>query len=53
MKKNKATLFIGEVIYKKYKEFCKKQGWIVSRQVELFMKKQLQEHGEHILEEEK
>lgn len=48
MPKIKATLFVDEVIYQKYKEVCKKYGWIVSKQFENFMIKELEKEGEGI-----
>jgi hypothetical protein len=40
-KKVKLTLSINEDLLKKYKEYCKREGLIISRQVEKFMEKSL------------
>lgn len=37
------TLSVDEEIYNKYREFCKKKGWLMSRQFEIFMEDQLKE----------
>lgn len=37
--KIRITLFIENKIHNKYKEFCKKEGLVMSRQIEKFMKK--------------
>ncbi len=39
------TLRVNEELYDKYKEFCKNKGWIVSRQFEILMEKQISEDG--------
>ncbi|MCH7568796.1 MAG: hypothetical protein IIA87_05230 [Nanoarchaeota archaeon] len=48
MEKQKATLFVNQIVYQKYKELCKKAGWIVSKQFENFMIQELEKHGERI-----
>ena len=35
------TLSVNKEIYRKYREFCKKEGFIVSKRVEIFMKKEM------------
>jgi hypothetical protein len=35
------TLKVNSDLYDKYRNFCKKKGWIVSRQFELLMENQL------------
>lgn len=37
------TLRVNSEIYDKYREFCKKKGLLVSRQVEIMMEEQLKE----------
>jgi len=39
------TLRVNSELYDTYREFCKKQGLLVSRQVEIMMEKQLKEEG--------
>lgn len=41
MKPKNVTLHLNSDLYEKYKEFCKRKGWLVSRQVELMMEKQM------------
>lgn len=40
------TLKVNTELYDKYREFCKKEGWIVSRQFEKLMES-------HLLDREK
>ena len=35
------TLKVNSGLYDKYREFCKKKGWIVSRQFEIMMEEHL------------
>ena len=37
------TLRVDSKIYDKYREFCKKKGLLVSRQVEIMMEEQMRE----------
>ena len=37
------TLNVDEDLYDKYREFCKKKGWIISRQFEIMMEEQLKD----------
>ena len=37
------TLSVDESTYDKYREFCKKKGWLISRQVEIMMEGQMKE----------
>lgn len=37
------TLRVNSQLYDKYKEFCKKKGLLISRQVEIMMEEQLKE----------
>ncbi len=48
MEKQKATLFVDKIVYQKYKQVCKKNGWIVSKQFENFMINELEKQGERI-----
>jgi hypothetical protein len=38
------TLSVDEEIYNKYRDYCKKKGWLMSRQFEIFMEEQLKEN---------
>jgi len=40
--KKKVTLSIDEKIYNKFQSYCEERGLILSRQVEFFMKKELE-----------
>lgn len=44
METKNITLKVSSLIYEKYREYCKKKGWIVSKQVEIMMEKQLKEN---------
>ena len=37
------TLKVNSELYDTYRKFCKKKGWIVSRQFEIMMEEQLKE----------
>ena len=39
------TLLVNTELYDKYREYCKKKGLIVSRQVEIMMEEQLKKEG--------
>ena len=39
------TLKVNSDLYEKYRDFCKKKGWIVSRQFEIMMEGQLDSRG--------
>tara|TARA_Y100000310_G_C20283479_1_gene623683 strand:- start:2 stop:181 length:180 start_codon:yes stop_codon:yes gene_type:complete len=41
MKSKNITLKVNSELYTKYRELCKKEGWIVSRQFEKCMEEQL------------
>jgi hypothetical protein len=41
MKPINVTLHLNQELYEKYREFCKKNGLMVSRQIELFMEAQM------------
>jgi hypothetical protein len=40
------TLSVDEELYDNYRLFCKKKGWLVSRQFEIMMENQLKKHKE-------
>ena len=48
MEKQKITLYVDKVIYQKYKSLCNKNGWIISKQFQNFMVKELEKEGEQI-----
>ena len=39
------TLKVKAELYDKYREICKKEGWIVSRQFEKFIEEDLKKRG--------
>jgi antitoxin component of RelBE/YafQ-DinJ toxin-antitoxin module len=41
MQSKNITLRVKEDLYNKYREYCKKKGLLISRQVEIMMEKQL------------
>jgi len=43
MPSKNVTLSVDEDIYEKYKEFCKKKGWLISRQFEIMMEVHMEE----------
>jgi len=43
MPSKNVTLSVDEDLYEKYKKFCKKKGWLISRQFEIMMEEQLKE----------
>ena len=43
MESKNITLKVNSLIYDKYREYCKKKGLIVSRQVEIMMEEKLKE----------
>jgi len=38
------TLKVNSELYDKYRVFCKKKGWIVSRKFEIMMEEQLEDN---------
>ncbi|NQU78627.1 hypothetical protein HQ545_02560 [Candidatus Woesearchaeota archaeon] len=38
------TLKVNADLYDRYREFCKKKGWIASRQFEIMMEEQMGEN---------
>ena len=46
MKESKnITLKVNSKLYDEYRELCKKEGWIVSRQFENLMEEELKKRG--------
>jgi len=43
MPSKNVTLNVDEELYDRYREFCKNKGWIISRQFEIMMEKQMGE----------
>ncbi len=43
MQSKNITLRVNSELYDKYREFCKKKGLLMSRQVEIMMEEQLKE----------
>ena len=46
MQSKNITLRVNTALYEKYKEFCKKKGLLISRQVEIMMENNLKNGGE-------
>jgi hypothetical protein len=42
------TLRVNEELYKKYREFCKKKGLLISRQFEIFMENELKKNRDKV-----
>ncbi|MCD6528492.1 hypothetical protein J7K44_02540 [bacterium] len=44
MKNNnkRITLSVNSSIYEKYKKLCDKKGWVISKQIENFMRKEIE-----------
>ncbi len=45
MGQKNVTLSFNEKIYEDYKEYCKKKGLILSRNLEIFMEKTMKKEG--------
>jgi len=45
MKTKNITLKVNSELYDKYREICKKEGWIVSRQFEKCMELEISKRG--------
>ncbi len=43
MNSKNITLRVNSELYDKYRDFCKKKGWLTSRQFELMMEEQMKE----------
>jgi hypothetical protein len=46
MGRKNITLSLDEDVYKKYKEFCQKNAFALSRSIEIFMEEQLKKAKE-------
>lgn len=42
--KQKVTLSVDSEIYKNYQHYCEENAILLSKKIELFMKKELEEH---------
>ena len=45
MESKNITLRVNSEVYELYKEYCKKKGLLISRQVEIMMEEQLKKEG--------
>jgi len=45
MTKKRVTLFVDSEVYENFKKVCDKNGWVISKQFENFMKKEVKEEG--------
>lgn len=43
--KKNVTLYLNSKLYDKYIDFCKREGLMVSRQIEKFIEKELEKDG--------
>lgn len=43
MPSKNVTLSVDEDLYERYKGFCKKKGWLISRKFEIMMEEQMKE----------
>jgi len=46
MGKKRVTLFVDSEIYEKYKQYCEKNGLILSKRFEIFMENELKKQKE-------
>lgn len=46
MAKKRVTLFVDSEVYEKFKKVCDKKGWVISKQFENFMEKEVKEERE-------
>lgn len=46
MKNKNVTLSVDSETYDRYSEYCKKNGLVISKRVEIFMQKDLKENGD-------
>jgi len=44
VEKKRITLFVDSKVYDEYKSYCKSNGLIISKKVELFMRKELKKN---------
>lgn len=47
MPSKNVTLNVDEDLYDKFRDFCKKKGWIISRQFEIMMEVQMGEEKKY------
>jgi hypothetical protein len=45
MAKKRVTLFVDSEIYDNFKEQCDKKGWVVSKQFQNYMEKEVKKEG--------
>lgn len=45
IQKKNVTLYLNSILYDEYVEFCKKEGFVLSRQIEKFIEKELNKDG--------
>ncbi|MBT3720253.1 hypothetical protein HN827_08760 [archaeon] len=43
MSSKNITLRVNEELYEEYRNYCKKKGFVISRQFEIMMEKQMEE----------
>ncbi|MDG6224097.1 MAG: hypothetical protein QCI82_01125 [Candidatus Thermoplasmatota archaeon] len=43
MPSKNVTLRFDENLYNKYRDYCKRKGWLISRQFEIMMEEQMKE----------
>ncbi len=46
MVKKRVTLFVESTIYDRFKEYCDKQGLVLSKRFEIFMEEELKKRKE-------
>ncbi|MCK5282258.1 MAG: hypothetical protein KAK00_02520 [Nanoarchaeota archaeon] len=46
MQSKNITLRVNSSLYDKYRSFCKKKGWLISRQFEIMMEGQIKKEEE-------
>lgn len=45
MAKKRVTLFVDSEVYENFKKVCDKKGWVISKQFENFMGKEVKKEG--------
>ena len=48
IEKKNVTLHLNSKLYNEYSEYCKKEGVVLSRQIEKFIEKELNKNGQWI-----
>lgn len=48
MGKKRVTLFVDSEIYEKYKQYCDKNGLILSKRFEIFMENELKKNQKEV-----